>query len=431
MTEVLRLLRLSLMLRLFPLLGALARFVIVGAPPGGAWLLPAIPAASTLVIIAVVTRAIRRGETRIGATRRILFASMAAYAFENSVVAALLYTNLVNIGALLPITVVNADDGPGASFGVSLFFTLIPTVLGAWVEGRQRFLVWVAIAVVVNVLVMLSILMATGHWLQVAADPSRFAVFVAQAVIFAVLCFLVASLADRQREDHAALELANVRLREQAHVREQLAAGRERMAISRELHDTVAHSLAALSVQLNAVEATLTDSAKAKAQLVIAKGLVRDGLNDTRQAVAGLRMDAVRDLGLIEALRRHIESVNRRGRIDAQFNSDSDTAMLPLPDATADAFFRIAQEALNNAEKHASASRVRVSLHHRAERLELSVRDDGVGFDMNMLEADRFGLRGMRERAELIGAHLTVKSSPGNGTSVLVSLEGPVPGSTS
>jgi two-component system sensor histidine kinase DegS len=105
--------------------------------------------------------------------------------------------------------------------------------------------------------------------------------------------------------------------------------------------------------------------------------------------------------------------------------------MLPLPDATADALFRIVQEALNNAEKHAGASRVRVSLHHRAERLELSVRDDGVGFNLDALEADRFGLRGMRERAELIGAHLTVKSSPGNGTTVLVSLEGPVPGSTS
>jgi signal transduction histidine kinase len=429
MTEVLRLLRLSLLLRLIPAAGAVIRFMVVGAPSPLVWVLPLIPGLFTLAQLVYVSGAIRRGESRIGMVRRVLFVSMLVYAVENLIVAAFLTVRGTDLGALLPNGGGN-DGDPGASFGASLFFTLIPAMLGAWVDGRRRFLIWIALAVVVNIVVTLSFIAANGAWSQITTDPSRLAVFIAQAVIFTVVCFFVASLADRQREEHAELEQANVQLREQAHVREQLAAGRERMAISRDLHDTVAHSLAALSVQLNAVESTLSDLAKAREQLAIAKGLVRDGLSDTRQAVAGLRMDAVRDLGLIAALRKHIESVNRRGRIDAQFNSDTDTAMLPLPDATADAFFRIAQEALNNAEKHASASRVRVSLHHRAECLELSVRDDGIGFDQSVLDADRFGLRGMRERAELIGAHLTVKSSPGNGTTVLVSLERPVPGST-
>jgi signal transduction histidine kinase len=425
--EVLSLLRLSLLLRLLPgtviAIRVARSFAINTSLP----LLPLISISLTAGVLAIVWLALRRGWASPQHVRMLLFLSIVAYALETLLPALLIWSGAIQLPAAAYAPNRTDDGGAAGFFAISLFFTLIPAVLGAWLGGRRGVFMWVAISVLVNIVNFAAISLVTQTLQPQLGLTSDLGAFVAQAVIFSIVCFFVASLADRQRAEQHELERANTQLREQAHVREQLAAGRERMNISRDLHDTVAHSLAALSVQLNAVEATLATPEQAKAQLAIAKTLVRDGLTDTRQAVAGLRLDAVHDLGLIEALRRHVDSVNRRGRVEVQFNSDPDTAMLPLPDATADAFFRIVQEALNNAEKHANATRVRVSLHHREDHLDLSVRDDGVGFDQAALDSDRFGLRGMRERAEMIGAHLSVKSAPGSGTTVLVTLDKPVP----
>ncbi len=83
--------------------------------------------------------------------------------------------------------------------------------------------------------------------------------------------------------------------------------------------------------------------------------------------------------------------------------------------------FRIAQEAMNNIERHAQAKQVWVTLD-AGDGTVISIKDDGIGFDVTALEDDRFGLRGMRERAELIGAHLRVDSAAGHGTTVTVML---------
>jgi signal transduction histidine kinase len=133
-----------------------------------------------------------------------------------------------------------------------------------------------------------------------------------------------------------------------------------------------------------------------------------------------LRLDAVRDIGLATALQRHVDSVRQRARLNVRFDAEGDSGF--LSDDAADGLFRIAQEALNNVERHAGAANAVVSLKRHGDMLTLAVSDDGSGFDIDMLEADHFGLRGMRERAELIGAHLTVKSAPGRGTTVLVTL---------
>jgi signal transduction histidine kinase len=84
------------------------------------------------------------------------------------------------------------------------------------------------------------------------------------------------------------------------------------------------------------------------------------------------------------------------------------------------AFYRIAQEALNNTSKHANANQVEVRLHCEPRGAELSVHDDGVGFDMNRVLPDNLGLSIMRERAEAIGAHLTIDSQPQLGTEIVV-----------
>ena len=86
----------------------------------------------------------------------------------------------------------------------------------------------------------------------------------------------------------------------------------------------------------------------------------------------------------------------------------------------ADALFRIAQEALHNADRHSNANVIHAMLEHRNGRILLQIEDDGAGFDMNEVRTDRFGMRGMRERAEMIGARLRIDSMLGHGTRVTV-----------
>jgi signal transduction histidine kinase len=254
--------------------------------------------------------------------------------------------------------------------------------------------------------------------------------FVALGLVTLVVCYFVGSLADQQRAEHAQLEQANRKLAEQAFVREQLATSRERMRLSRDLHDTVAHKLAALSVQVNAIDAVLRDPASDDPEIVHqeverARVLVREGLDDARRAIGGLRANAVEDLGLAAALAKLAESVSQRGGLEVTFERRGDDPALPAE--TADALYLIVQEALNNVERHAQTQHAVVTFDGgtpQAAMVVIRVTDDGVGFDpaAKQDEAQRFGLIGMRERAELIGAQLRVDSQLDAGTTMTVSL---------
>jgi len=246
-----------------------------------------------------------------------------------------------------------------------------------------------------------------------------------------LLTLFVGSLADQERDEQLRLQEANHRLAEQGKVREQLAASRERMRMARDLHDTVAHSLAGLVFQLDAL-GTLMDGAPATAHqtLTRAKGTARQGLEDARAAITNLRAGLIEDLGLVSALQQHVEAANALGRIPITFeqaNGDN-TTMHTLSQPQANAFFRIAQEAIYNAARHAQARHIQVRLvqEHLPEvaqnYLTLNVQDDGIGFDESAVQDGHYGLRGMRERAALVGAHLRVDSSTGKGTTLSVTL---------
>lgn len=200
------------------------------------------------------------------------------------------------------------------------------------------------------------------------------------------------------------------------------------MRLARDLHDTLAHTLAGLSVQLKVVDTLIQrDPAAASRELAQAHTIARQGLDETRAAIADLRANVVQDLGLNGALRRHAALVQQRAGIEAHVEMIGDEPMLDRQ--RAEALFRIVQESLNNVERHAQARRVDVTLrcdtaHERV--LTIQVQDDGAGFDAAALGDDlsggRFGLRGMRERAEQIGAHVRVDSVVGKGTLVTVTI---------
>ena len=150
-------------------------------------------------------------------------------------------------------------------------------------------------------------------------------------------------------------------------------------------------------------------------------------LRETQRIMSGLRPPALDDLGLAGALQGALEDL--RAVSDGKLEIDSDLSNVRLSGDVEILLFRIAQEALNNALKHASATHIQVSLHMEGSRLTLAVRDNGEGFDRRAEAGPgnrpHMGLESMQERAKLIGATCEVISTPGQGTTVRVMM--PVP----
>ena len=200
---------------------------------------------------------------------------------------------------------------------------------------------------------------------------------------------------------------------------EQVSAARsaERSRLAREIHDTLAQDLTAIALQL---ESALRDVPPASSALTerIGKALAvaRESMAGARASVLSLRSDPLegRPLGsVLAALARRLTSETG---VRVTFRERGETA---LPYETEGELFRVASEALTNARLHAAASRIEVELAGDATSVALRIRDDGAGFDPSAVrDDDRYGLRGMAERARLIGADLHVTSALRAGTSI-------------
>lgn len=424
MSEVFRLIRFSLILRLVPsLIGASAAALFSGAGmlPLLGWLVQ-----PSLILLIGATLWTRKHKPEARPLRILLALTIIIYALESFGMPLIAIAGSGLLGFSGPRALTPEDlQQISASVPIPLFFSLIPTVLGAWIDGRRGWWRWAGGSIILTVIPALLLMR-----LLPAAILNPFA-FVALALVTLIVCYFVASLADQQRAEGALLAQANQRLAEQAQVREQLATSRERIRLSRDLHDTVAHKLAALAVQVNAIDAVLRRDeapglASARHEVDVARALVREGLDETRRAVAGLRASQVDDLGLAGALARLAQIASQRGDFEATFEQRGQEPALPAE--TANTLYFMAQEALNNAERHAQAEHVAVALDGgkaSQSMLTLSVADDGDGFDVDaesLPSDERFGLTGMRERAESIGAHLRVDSRAGMGTTITITL---------
>ncbi len=231
----------------------------------------------------------------------------------------------------------------------------------------------------------------------------------------------LAWLLARQRERQQALAKAHRQLAHYAATVEQLAVSHERNRMARELHDTLAHALSGVTVQLEAVDA-LWESDRAKARALLAQALqgTRGGLAEARHALQSLRASPLEDLGLALALRRLAESVTTRAGLQLDLALPRNLEALPPP--VEQCVYRVAQEALTNVVRHARGSRVRVALARDGDQLALTIADDGRGFDPAGAGSARLGIKGMRERAEMFGGTLAIESTP-HGTTVRLSLD--------
>jgi two-component system sensor histidine kinase UhpB len=183
----------------------------------------------------------------------------------------------------------------------------------------------------------------------------------------------------------------------------------ERRRIALELHDEVGQALTAAMLRLDQVD---IDDAK--------EGL-RAALVEVKDIARRLRPEALDDLGLKNALRALVASVARDARLDVAPDIDAD--LPPLTHEQELVVYRVAQEALTNALRHADADVIRFSLCRGADEVVLVVQDDGRGFDPAHA-SPAFGIRGMRERALMVRARLEVDSAPGRGT--VVTLRNPL-----
>jgi signal transduction histidine kinase len=215
---------------------------------------------------------------------------------------------------------------------------------------------------------------------------------------------------------HAALALENARLHERSR---ELSIVEERNRLARELHDAVTQKLFGLVLAAESGAALIDhDAAQAAAQLELVRELAREAMEELRSVIVHLHPAALASQGLAAALDKHVDGLRRtHGReIDLRITGDAPVAAAVEGDA-----FRIAQEALHNALRHAGAdAQIAVRLECEPDRLALTVTDDGVGFDPAAPagRSRRLGVTTMAERARAAGGRLAITSKPGAGTTV-------------
>jgi signal transduction histidine kinase len=200
------------------------------------------------------------------------------------------------------------------------------------------------------------------------------------------------------------------------------AVVRERLKMARDLHDTLAHSIMALLSEIRFIRRLQThDPASVPGELARAEELAHEGLNEARSAITQMRLNAVRETGLGPALSNVFERFIDHTGLTGKFRADTEAAR--FGDDRAETLLRMANEVLRNVERHAMATRVNVTLQAtNGAHLELRIEDNGIGFDVNAVRADHFGLVGLREQADLICADLRIDSRANEGTSVYVTL---------
>jgi signal transduction histidine kinase len=193
----------------------------------------------------------------------------------------------------------------------------------------------------------------------------------------------------------------------------------ERRTISRELHDQVGQTLNAVLLDAaNLATRIRPDDEIGQRYLNNIRSLTDSGINSIRDISLLLRPSMLDDLGLIPALEWHARETSRRTGIDVRVSAGNVDDS--LPDAIRTCVYRVVQEALQNISRHAAASHAKIDVRQSNGALALSIEDDGSGFDPRLTKG--MGLLGMEERVKQLGGHLEVRSEPGRGTTLRVSL---------
>jgi signal transduction histidine kinase len=198
---------------------------------------------------------------------------------------------------------------------------------------------------------------------------------------------------------------------------------KERTRLARDLHDSVTQALYGVSLYAEAAARQLSRGALdlTAHHLSDISTTAQESLREMRLLVFELRLPVLKSEGLAAAIQARLEAVEARVGLETSFRYDGNGHLAPEVE---DGLYRIAQEALNNALKHAQARTVSVQLRHEGRTVILEIADDGLGFDpAAATDHGGFGLQTMEERAARLGGRLTIESVPGSGTCVRVEVD--------
>ncbi|ACB84244.1 ATP-binding protein [Natranaerobius thermophilus] len=201
----------------------------------------------------------------------------------------------------------------------------------------------------------------------------------------------------------------------------------ERKKISRELHDGTGQSLTTLKLALKQISET-NDLEEAKRMSEELRELTGDVIDEIKSLARDLRPSVLDDLGLDYALEKYLKEIQGRTGVSTEFWFQADQGLKLEPEISTN-IYRIVQESVNNSIKHADASKIDVIVKTISSQLIVIIEDDGKGFDLEQFsdnykqnETRGLGIFGMEERAELIGGHLAIESTPGDGTAVYLKI---------
>jgi signal transduction histidine kinase len=218
--------------------------------------------------------------------------------------------------------------------------------------------------------------------------------------------------------DLKALRRANAELHRLREVDAANATLAERTRLAREIHDGLAQDLWYAKLKQGRLTQSTSLDAEAKTTAGEVLNAIDSALAEARQAVMAMRVDPTAASSLEEVLRSYVEDFSDRFGIRAEYQADG--TLQRLPPRTEAEVLRIVQEALNNVRRHADATLVRVRSEQAGATSRISVTDNGRGFDLTAVPPGSYGLRGMRERADLVGASLDIRSRPQDGTRVSI-----------
>jgi signal transduction histidine kinase len=200
--------------------------------------------------------------------------------------------------------------------------------------------------------------------------------------------------------------------------REQAAADAERQRLARDLHDAVSQTLYSMAAIAEALPGVWERQPEMGRQGVRDLGRLASGaLAEMRSLLLELRPAAIEEEPLEELLRQLADAVRAHTEVPVNLTL---TGECSFPSDVQFALYRIAQEGLNNAVKHAHARQIRLGLYCQPGRVTLGISDNGRGFDSEQVRPGHFGLSIMRERAQAIGAEFTLETEPGEGTEITV-----------
>jgi len=316
--------------------------------------------------------------------------------------------------AMVTVTIIGWIDYLTGEYSLAVFY-LGPICFAAWRAGRSVGYLIAVLSVVAWLLSDFGMGRAYGHPLMPYWNAAILAAI--YGIVVHLLCdrhALQMELEARVAQRTSALASANAEL--QAMEREVMEiTERERQRIGEDLHDSLGQKLTAASLTANALvlESTTPELTS------LAEGLgrqLREAIAETRTLSHGLAPVSLQDDGLMHALHALADSTTQAVGVRCVF--DCPAPVLVTSSTIAFQFYRIAQEAVNNAVKHATASEIRIGLERYEETITMEVEDDGTGLPEPLPAGKGIGLRVMRHRAQVISGILEIGPSPAGGTRV-------------